>query len=117
MPISNVVRISELPAFIAETMEAVRLGVASARAAGLNCELPHDVDFQVVVIRDWQALEILSNEDGTTVESKSGSSDDSTTRDTSEGSSETKATDEVNSKQNDNAHKERNSEFNNDVYP
>jgi hypothetical protein len=72
MAIENIVRVSELDAFIAETIKKVNDGVAKARTAGVLAELPKEIQFDVILIREWEALQITGGEEGETTENQGG---------------------------------------------
>jgi hypothetical protein len=100
MPIQNIVLISEIDACVAETLDRIRQGVAAARKAGLNCELPESVEFSMVVVKDWQRLEMSSDESGNTTENRKGSSQDT------DSGTETKTAEEIGSKKENEGHRE-----------
>ncbi|MFT3992446.1 MAG: hypothetical protein QM680_13660 [Luteolibacter sp.] len=69
----NVVLIDDLPSFVSRTLLGIREGVALARNSGnFLAELPEDVQFDVVVIQDWQKLEILGGQTTESTESQGG---------------------------------------------
>lgn len=82
----NVVRISEIAACVAQTIAKINDGVAAARAAGINAELPPEVKFSMLVVYDWQALEIeKSTTQGETGSVDGTRSDSDTSRSRTEG--------------------------------
>lgn len=79
----DVVLLKDLDRLIAETLQKVNDGVYQARQMGLQAELPPKIDFNVIVIDDWQALEITGSENGNTVENgKTTDKTDSTEKST-----------------------------------
>jgi len=70
----NIIRISELRDFVAETLNEIREGVATARASNLMCELPEEVAFSVMLVREFQALEIVGGESSENTEEQGGGS-------------------------------------------
>ena len=54
----NIVRIEELSDFVAATLTEINRGVSAARAEGLLCDLPKEVQFTVLVVKEFQALEL-----------------------------------------------------------
>lgn len=70
----EVVEISKLDTYIAETIRKVNDGVAAARKAGVQAELPQKIDFQAIVIADggWQALEAIVTDAADTTEKQGG---------------------------------------------
>jgi hypothetical protein len=60
----NVIPIADLPGFIDDAIAKVYEGVALARRRGILAELPKEVQFDVTVIKTWQApnLEIIGTE-------------------------------------------------------
>jgi hypothetical protein len=75
----EVVRIEEIPDCIERTLKAINAGVLAANAAGLMTEMPTEVPFKMVVIKDWQALESESIQTGSSDEIQGG-----TTKETAE---------------------------------
>lgn len=75
----NIVRLSELDQFVADTIDKVIGGVTKARALGHQAELPQKIDFQVIVIKDWQALDIVAGESAQTEETQGGGSTETST--------------------------------------
>lgn len=68
----NIVRIDEISDCISRTIAGIRDGVATAIAAGVQAELPEKVDFNMIVIKDWQVLAHESSETGETIEAQGG---------------------------------------------
>lgn len=64
----NIVRIEEIPECIERTLQGIRDGLVNARKNGILAEWPEKVDFQMIVVKDWQALEVNSTESGVTTE-------------------------------------------------
>lgn len=52
----DVVRIEDLPDYIEQVILHLRKGIAAARQAGVLCDMPEEVAFQVTVVKEWQAL-------------------------------------------------------------
>lgn len=69
----NVIPIAQLPAFIDEAIAKVTEGVRLARERGILAELPKEIQIDAVVVTDWQALEVISKETGTSKEIGIGS--------------------------------------------
>ena len=65
---AEVVLLDDLDAYIARAVEKVNNGVQAARKLGIQAELPQKLDFEVVAIVGWQALEAATVESGTTKE-------------------------------------------------
>ncbi len=65
---AEVVLLDDLDAYIARAVEQVNNGVQTARKLGIQAELPQKLDFEVVAIVGWQALEAATVESGTTKE-------------------------------------------------
>lgn len=76
---TNVVRISEVDECISRTLEGIRLGVLAARKSGLDAQMPDEVAIDMVIIKDWQVLEVVSKETGTNSESQGGGTTETTT--------------------------------------
>ncbi len=71
----NIVRIEELDACVAETLLAIQRGVAKARAeGGIIVDLPQEVQFSALVVREWQALETSGGQFSETTEHQGGGS-------------------------------------------
>jgi hypothetical protein len=68
----EVVRLEELPAFVSSVIEGISKGVAELRAKGINAEMPTEVGFNVIVVKEWQALEIKGSEESTAEEKQGG---------------------------------------------
>ena len=73
MPATNIVRFEDIAASIETTLREVRNGVANVRKAGMLAEMPSEVKFNMVVVGKWQELEIVSQENGTNVNSSESS--------------------------------------------
>jgi hypothetical protein len=56
----NIVRMEDLPEFIAETMERINAGVLLARQRGMYPELPSEVQFDLTLVKSFQVLEVKS---------------------------------------------------------
>lgn len=65
---TNIVRIEEIGECVNRTLQEIRNGVAESRKAGIQAELPEKVEFTMIVVKDWQALEVSSSETGKTTE-------------------------------------------------
>lgn len=81
---AEVVMLDDLDAYIARAVEKVNNGVQAARKLGIQAELPPKLDFEVVAIIGWQALEAVTSETGTTKET-GGTIETGTTKETTSG--------------------------------
>ena len=79
MPEINIVRIDEIAECVNKTLEGIRDGLLQARANGILAKWPEKVDFQMTVVKDWQALDIASGEKSTTTEVQGGFQTETTT--------------------------------------
>jgi hypothetical protein len=68
----NIVRISELPKFIEDTVLAVSSGLAAARAKGVLVDMPKEIQFTAIVVSDFQALEMNGGSVVESVETQGG---------------------------------------------
>lgn len=75
----EVVRITELGSFVQRTLLAINEGVSGARENGIVADLPDEVNFQCVVIDQWQALDALTTTTGTSETTQGGGSTTTTT--------------------------------------
>jgi hypothetical protein len=71
MPI-NIVRMEDIPACVQETLAGIRDGLLAARAKGILAEYPDFVDFEMLVVKQWEALESSDREVGETTEIQGG---------------------------------------------
>lgn len=104
----NIVRISDLPKFIEDTVLAVNNGLAAARAKGVQVDMPKEITFSAIVISEFQSLELQGGNVVEQVEEQGGGSKETTTgedsqRTQSQQTGETKRTSEE-SQQQENAH-------------
>lgn len=79
MAITNIVNIEEIESCVARSLQAIRDGVAAARKAGVSAMMPDEVEFRMTVIKDWQKLEIVTNESDSNSETQGGSTTETTT--------------------------------------
>jgi len=130
MALQNIVRIDEISECVERTIAGVREGVAAARRAGIQVELPAEITFEMIVIKDFQLLEVETSENGTTQEIQGGESretrvttgeedqnrtdtttrDESTNRKTSDATTDTRTQNGTRTSNNSNAHNEHNEE-------
>lgn len=75
----NIVRIEELADFVAATLTELNRGVGEARAAGLVCDLPKEVQFSVLVVKEFQALELQGAMVSESIETQGGGSTETST--------------------------------------
>lgn len=75
----NIVRIEELSDFVNATLTEINRGVAAARADGLVCDLPKEVQFSVLVVKEFQALELQGAVVSESVETQGGGSTETST--------------------------------------
>lgn len=107
----NIVRISDLPKFIEDTVLAVNAGLAAARVKGVLVDMPKEIQFSAIVVSDFQALELQGGDVVESVEEQGGGSKETTTgedtqRTQSEQTGETKRISEETNRQ-ENAHNQR----------
>ena len=94
----EVVLLANLDSFIARTMKRVHDSVVLSRSEGIQAELPAKVDFDVVVIDDWQALEMKGGDESTSTQTDGGTSTQTTNTDSTDNSTgtETRTTNSAN---------------------
>jgi len=68
----NIIRIDEIAECVNRTLAGIRDGLLQARDSGIMAEWPEKVDFQMVVVKDWQLLEMASGETSATEETQGG---------------------------------------------
>ncbi len=71
----NIIRMSDLPAFVADTLNNIRAGVGLANEAGIAFDM-HDekVTFDVVLVSEFQTLPIRGGETSESTETRKGKS-------------------------------------------
>lgn len=74
----NIVRLDEIEECVARALKGINDGVNQARQQGLNAELPKEVQFTMVVVKDWQELEVQGGERGEQIEIQGGGSKETT---------------------------------------
>lgn len=89
----NIVRIEELAGFVNATLTEINRGVAAARAEGLVCDLPKEVQFSVLVVKEFQALELQGAMVSESIEERGeGSVENTTGQENQESNSSGKST-------------------------
>lgn len=58
MPITEIVRIDEIDACVERTILGIRDGLVKLREKGITAEYPEKVDFQMLVVKEFNALQI-----------------------------------------------------------
>jgi hypothetical protein len=97
MPIINIVTIGEIEECVNRALQGIRDGVAAARKAGVSAMMPEELQFDMVVIKDWQKLEILTNESGSNSETQGGSTTETTNeKESRKGTEKSKRTEDTN---------------------
>jgi hypothetical protein len=89
MPEINIVRIDEIAECVNRTLVGIRDGLLQARETGILARWPEKVDFQMVVVKDWQLLEMASGETSSTNETQGGSTAEYSSGDTTGNDSST----------------------------
>lgn len=77
--VPNIVRINEIDQCVAKALDGIRLGVLAARKSGLQVEMPDEVAFDMIVVKDWQVLEATSKENGLSNETQGGGTTETST--------------------------------------
>jgi hypothetical protein len=95
MAITNIVNLEEIETCVARALQGLRDGVAAARKAGVSAMMPDEVEFRMTVIKDWQKLEIVTNESGSNNETQGGSTTETTTEKESRKGTEKSVRDET----------------------
>lgn len=75
----NIVRIEELADFVSATLTEINRGVSAARAAGTLCDLPKEVQFSVVLVKEFQAIELQGAVVSESVEEQGGGTSETAT--------------------------------------
>ena len=77
----NIVMMEDLSTFIAETIRAVSEGVGQARDGEIMVDamLPDKIDFNILVVKRWQDLEIVRGENGQNTETQGGNTQETQT--------------------------------------
>lgn len=76
---TNIVRIDEIDQCVSQTLDGIRRGVLAARKAGIQSEMPEEVAFDMIVVKDWQVLEAIGKESGISSESQGGGTTETST--------------------------------------
>ncbi|MBK1883658.1 hypothetical protein JIN85_14650 [Luteolibacter pohnpeiensis] len=76
MPVETVIRLEDLPSFIEEIIMKINDGCAAAVERGVQVELPAEITITATIIKDWQLLDIVSNQEMNGNEEQGGGSEE-----------------------------------------
>jgi len=80
----NIVKIEDLDAVVCATIQKVYAGVKAARDAGIQAEIPDKITFDILVIKNWQSMEIASGHTTVGNENMTGAGTESSTTQTTD---------------------------------
>lgn len=71
----NIVKMEDIGDCVARTIRGISEGILTAREGGIQAEFTEDgeISFNMVVVRDFQTLEVLRSENGDQTETEGGS--------------------------------------------